>query len=471
MKEFMDDNFMLESPAAERLYHYYAKDMPIFDYHCHLPPAEIAENKQFKNLTRIWLYGDHYKWRAMRTAGIDEELITGGASDREKFNAWAKTVPMTIGNPLYHWTHLELKNPFGISGKVLNPETAEEIYTDCQGMLATEEFRVKNIMKRFDVKAVCTTDDPADNLENHRKIAEDSSFGTRVLPTFRPDKALAVEGGEVFREYIEKLSGSAGISINDLASLLDALDKRHAFFHDQGCCLSDHAITTLEYAEGSEEEADSIFKKALAGKSASPSEAALFRTFVLTRLGRMNARRGWVMQLHIGALRNNNSRMFKKLGPDTGFDTIADAGGAVPLARFLDGLDSTGELPKTILYNLNPMDNDMLTAMAGCFQGGGVPGKIQFGSGWWFNDQKTGMISQMTSLANLGLLSRFVGMLTDSRSFLSYPRHEYFRRILASLIGGWVENGEAPADFDLLGEMIKDISFNNAAEYFGVELS
>jgi len=470
MKKFLDDNFLLESRTAEILYHDYAENMPIFDYHCHLPPEQIAKNTYFKNLTKIWLYGDHYKWRAMRTAGIDEKFITGNGSDIEKFRAWSETVPSTIGNPLYHWTHLELKNPFGICGKLLNPGTADEIYEECGSMLNTEEFRARSIMKKFEVRAVCTTDDPVDNLEHHMQISADETFDIKVLPTFRPDKALAIDTGENFLSYLVQLSTAAGLEIVDLDSLMEALDKRHLYFHEKGCRLSDHALVLPEYAEGTKEEADRILKKALNREGLREKEATVFRTIVLTELGRMNAKRGWVMQLHLGALRNNNTRMFRKLGPDTGFDTITDGETARPLARFLDGLDITGELPKTIIYNLNPVDNDLLATMTGCFQDGSVAGKIQFGSGWWFNDQKVGMIRQMTSLANMGLLSRFVGMLTDSRSFLSYPRHEYFRRILANLIGSWVENGEAPEDWDLLGGMIKDICFNNAADYFGIDL-
>ncbi|MBI9102158.1 MAG: glucuronate isomerase [Spirochaetales bacterium] len=470
MKKFLHDNFLLESKPAERLYHDYANKMPIFDYHCHLPPEQIAENYRFENLSRIWLYGDHYKWRAMRTAGVDEKFITGDGSDIEKFRAWAGTVPATIGNPLYHWTHLELKTTFGITGKRLDSNTADEIYEKCGSLLNTEEFRARSIMKKFDVRAVCTTDDPADTLEHHTNIRKDMSFDIKVLPTFRPDKALAIDSGDEYLSYLSKLSVAAEIEIKDLSSLIEALDRRHLFFHEQGCRLSDHALTLPEFAESTKEGADKVLKKALGSENLSLNEAVVFRTYVLTELGRMNARRGWVMQLHLGALRNNNTRMFRKLGPDTGFDTITDGNTARPLARFLDGLDMTGELPRTIIYNLNPSDNDLLATMIGCFQDGSVAGKIQFGSGWWFNDQKDGMIRQMTSLANMGLLSKFVGMLTDSRSFLSYPRHEYFRRILSNLMGGWIEKGEAPEDYNLMGGMIMDICFNNAKEYFGIDL-
>ncbi len=470
MKQFLDDDFMLQNEAAKVLYHEYAAGMPIFDYHCHLPPAHIAENVKFENLTQIWLYGDHYKWRAMRSNGVAERLCTGDASDWEKFAAWAETVPKTIGNPLYHWTHMELKRPFGISGKVLNPDTAEGIYKSANEKLQQDAFSTRALMEEFRVKAVCTTDDPADNLEHHSAIAGDAGFGIKVLPTFRPDKAMAIEGGRTWIDYLEKLGEAAGLSIAGFEDLLIALDKRHQFFHSIGGRLSDHALTVPVYAPAGEAELKAIFSKVKAGGEAAPDEVDKFKTALMLHFGRLNAKRGWVMQLHIGALRNNNSRLFAELGPDTGFDSIADGEVAAPLSRLLDALDVSNELPKTILYTLNPNDNDVLGTMIGNFQDGSVPGKMQFGSGWWFNDQKDGMIRQMTTLANLGLLSRFVGMLTDSRSFLSYPRHDYFRRILCNIIGTWVEDGEAPRDYDLLGSMVADISFNNAKDYFGIEL-
>ncbi len=470
MKTFLDSDFLLESESAKRLYHNYAANMPIFDYHCHLPPEQVAMNHAFENLTRIWLKGDHYKWRAMRANGIDEEYITGSRSDREKFQAWASTVPSTIGNPLYHWTHLELKSPFGITGTLLSADSADSIYDECGELLSTEDFRVRSIMEKFQVKAVCTTDDPIDDLDNHKAVAADALFKIKMLPTFRPDRALAVNEGDVYLKYISKLEESSRIEINSYQTLLDALDIRHLYFHDNGCRLSDHAIMIPEFISGTDGECNEIFLKVRKGQSITVGEEGLFRTRLLIELGRMNSKRGWVMQLHLGALRNINTRMYRYLGPDTGFDTIADGTMAKPLARLLDELDSTSELPKTIIYTLNPRDNDLIATMIGGFQDGTIPGKIQFGTGWWFNDQKDGMINQMTSLANGGLLSRFVGMLTDSRSFLSYPRHEYFRRILSNLLGSWIEKGEAPADFNLIGNMVKDICYNNAAEYFGIKL-
>ncbi len=470
MKPFLDDDFLLESKPARRLFHEYAEMMPIFDYHCHLQPAQVEKNHRFENLTRIWLQGDHYKWRAMRANGIGEEYITGPRTDREKFQAWAATVPKTLGNPLFHWTHLELKSPFGIRNKLLSPETADTIYDACTEMLQTNEFRARGIMEKFKVRAICTTDDPTDTLEHHLSLAGKAGINVKMLPTFRPDKAMAVDRGSAFTDYLEMLSRSAGLSIGSFQELAQALDRRHEFFHNAGCRLSDHGLTCPEFVPGSMREVESVFQKALNGENVHPREAGLFRTALLLELGRMNSRRGWVMQLHMGALRNNNSRMFNLLGSDAGFDSMADGLMAEPLARLLDALDAEGKLPRTILYTLNPRDNDLIAAMTGCFQDGTVPAKVQFGSAWWFNDQKEGMISQMTSLANMGLLSRFVGMLTDSRSVLSYPRHEYFRRILANLMGGWMERGEAPGDFALMGGIIQDICFNNAAEYFGIEV-
>ena len=471
MRSFLDENFMLQNDAAKTLYHDYAVDMPIFDYHCHLPPEQVAENTRFENLTRIWLYGDHYKWRAMRANGVEERFCTGDASDWEKFQAWAATVPKTIGNPLYHWTHMELKEPFGIQGKLLNPASAKGIYAEANEKLATDKFRVRSIMEHFKVKAVCTTDDPADSLEHHRAVAADSSFNIRMLPTFRPDKSMAVETGEAWRGYLEKLGVAADVSIRSYDDLLEALEKRHAFFHAQGGRLSDHALTVPLFAPATGSELASIFRKAFEGGAIDADEAAKFKTALMLHFGRMNAKRGWVMQIHLSALRSNNSRMFAALGPDTGFDSMADGEVAVPLSRFLDELDRTEELPKTIIYTLNPRDNDLIASMVGNFQDGSVAGKMQFGSGWWYNDQKDGMLRQMTSVANIGLLSRFVGMLTDSRSFLSYPRHDYFRRILCNMVGGWVEAGEAPRDMDLLGGMVADICYNNARDYFGIELA
>jgi len=468
MKPFMDENFMLSNETAVKLYHEYAKDMPIFDYHCHLSPKEIAENKRYRNITEVWLGGDHYKWRAMRSNGVDEKYITGDASDKEKFMKWAETIPYCIGNPLYHWTHLELKRYFGID-KLLSPETAEEIWNKCNEILAKDEFSARGLIKNSNVKALCTTDDPADTLEYHIALAKDTSFDVKVLPAFRPDKSFNIEK-EGFAEWIKKLGDVSGIPVNSFDDLKAALKQRIEFFHKVGCRVSDHALDPIVFEKCTDEEADKILKKALNGERLEDIEIKKFKTQVMIFLGKQYSKLGWVMQLHIGTIRNNSSRMMKILGPDTGFDSIGDYTFAEALAKFLNELDETNELPKTILYCLNPRDNEVLGTIIGCFQGGGIPGKMQFGSGWWFNDQKDGMIKQMTALANLSLLSRFVGMLTDSRSFLSYTRHEYFRRILCNLIGEWVENGEAPADMKLLGRMVQDICFNNAKNYFGIDM-
>lgn len=464
MKKFMDENFLLQTKTAQKLYHEFAKDMPIIDYHCHLNPKEIADDITFDNLAQIWLKGDHYKWRAMRTNGVDERYCTGDASDWEKFEKWAETVPYTIKNPLYHWTHLELKTAFGIE-KLLNPRTAREIYEEASAKLRTPEYSTRNIMRKYKVEVVCTTDDPIDNLEHHKKIRKDG-FEIKVLPTWRPDKAVNAENIVAWNDYLNKLGEITNIEIKTIDNLLEALDKRHQYFHSQGCRLSDHGIETMYYDEYTKKEIDKIFKKARKGKQLTTEELNKFKTFMLYELAIMDHKRGWVQQFHIGALRNNNTRMFKRLGPDTGFDSIADFNYAYPLSRFLDKLDQTNQLAKTILYNLNPRDNEMIATMIGNFQDGSVPGKLQFGSGWWFLDQKDGMIRQMTALSMLGLLSRFVGMLTDSRSFLSYPRHEYFRRILCDLLGTDVENGELPDDMELLGNIVKNICYYNAKNYF-----
>lgn len=464
MKAFMDEHFLLGNSTAQKLYHEYAESMPIIDYHCHLSPKEIAENKKYRNITELWLGGDHYKWRAMRTNGIEEKYITGDAEDKEKFLAWAKTMSACIGNPLYHWTHLELKRYFGID-KLLSEDTAEEIWSRCNEMLKSDDFSARGLIRRSNVKVVCTTDDPVDTLEHHMALAGDHSFDVKVLPAFRPDKAVNIDK-EGFAEYLLKLGAVSGVEIRDFASLKQALLKRMEFFHQTGCRVSDHGLDNAVFAAGTEEEAGVILGKAVRGEALTEVEFEKYKTQVLLFLGREYARRNWIMQLHMGTIRNNNLRMMRLLGPDTGFDAIGDHVYALSLARLLNALDETGELPKTILYCLNPGDNEVLATIAGCFQGGGIPGKIQFGSGWWFNDQKDGMIRQMTALANLGLLSRFVGMLTDSRSFLSYTRHEYFRRILCNLLGEWVENGEAPNDMALLGNMMKDICYHNAQNYF-----
>ncbi len=470
MKTFITDDFMLQNDTARELYHSYAKEMPIFDFHCHLPPKEIAENSRYSSITDVWLGGDHYKWRAMRSDGVDERAVTGDGDDWEKFKAWAATIQHAVGNPLYHWSHMELLRYFGID-EVLTPESAPRIYEEANRQLQQDEFRVRPLLTKMKVKAVCTTDDPADSLEHHQAIAGlggAGSFDTTVVPTFRPDKALAIEEPLAFRSYMETLGSSANLEIKSYRDLIDALDSRHAFFHSIGGRVSDHALVAPFAEESREAELARIFAKVRSGENADRYEILQFKTAVLREIGRMNYRRGWTMQLHIGAQRNNNSRMFKALGPDTGFDSMADALVAAPLARFLDLLDSEQHLPKTIIYVLNPRDNDLVASIIGAFQNGSVPGKIQLGSGWWFNDHKDGMERQMTALANMGLLYRFVGMLTDSRSFLSFPRHEYFRRILCNLVGEWVERGEAPKDMKFLGEMVQNISYQNAKDYFGI---
>lgn len=463
VKKFMDENFLLRNETAIKLYHDYAKEMPIIDYHCHLSPKEIAENKRYRNITEIWLGGDHYKWKAMRSNGIDEKYITGDAEDKDKFLKWAETVPFTIGNPLYHWTHLELQRYFGID-TLLNPESAEAIWEKCNELLQKEEFTARELIKRSNVKVLCTTDDPIDSLEYHKEIANDSTMDVKVFPAFRPDKAINLNK-EGFTDWIKNLGKVVGRDIKNLESLEEALKERILYFDSLGCKASDHAMDPIVFEDGTYEEINIIFTKALNNKELTESDIRKYKTHVMIFLGREYAKLGWVMQLHIGTIRNVNSRMMRSLGPDTGFDTIGDYNFADALAKFLDALDTTGQLPKTILYCLNPRDNEVLATMIGSFQGG-VPGKIQFGSGWWFNDQKDGMIRQMMALSNMGLLSRFVGMVTDSRSFISYTRHEYFRRILCNLLGEWVENGEAPNDMDLLKNMVQNICYNNANSYF-----
>jgi glucuronate isomerase len=467
MKKFMDKNFLLQTETAQKIYHNHAAKMPIFDYHCHLSPKEIAENKQFKNLTQIWLYGDHYKWRAMRTNGVDEHFCTGDASDWEKFEKWAETVPHTLRNPLYQWTHMELKKFFGIE-KLLSPETAKEIWDECNAKLQTPEYSVRNIIRMANVHTICTTDDPVDSLEYHRQIKA-SGFEVNVLPAWRPDKAMAVETPEAYNNYIDKLGKVAGLEVNTFENLMDALDSRHLFFHENGCRLSDHGLETALAEDYSEKEINDIFSKVRYGANLEQKEIAKFKSCMLYEFGIMDHARGWTQQFHIGALRNNNTRLFNKLGPDTGFDSIGDFEIARPLSKLLDRLDQNDQLSKTIIYNLNPRDNELIATMIGNFQDGSVPGKMQFGSGWWFLDQKDGMEKQVNALSNLGLLSRFVGMLTDSRSFLSYTRHEYFRRTLCNLIGNDVENGELPNDMKMLSEMVEDICFNNARNYFNFE--
>jgi len=466
MKPFMDNQFLLGSETARQLYHQYAAKMPIYDFHCHLPPQEIAEDRQYDNLGEIWLGGDHYKWRAMRANGISEKYCAGNQSGYEKFMKWAATVPQTIRNPLYHWTHLELRRYFGID-TVLDISTAKEIFECCTAQLQTPAFSVRNLMRKMNVKLVCTTDDPTDSLEYHRQIAEDE-FEIKVLPAFRPDKAMTFSPG--WAQYIHTLEKVSGVTIKDFASLLEAIDRRHAFFHAAGCRLSDHAVTCFSNVELSSAALNKILKKAMGCETVSAEETNAFQTAFLHEVGKMNHARGWVQQFHLGVFRNNNRRMMKKLGPDTGFDSIADYRQGPGLIKLLDGLDSTEQLAKTILYNGNPADNELIATMIGNYQDDSCPGKIQFGPSWWFLDQKDGIEKQLNALSLLGLLSRFVGMVTDSRSFLSYPRHEYFRRILCNLIGRDVENGELPADIDLLGSVVENICFNNAKNYFRIEV-
>ena len=464
IKSFLDENFLLQSEVAEYLYHEHARKLPIIDYHCHLNPKEIAEDKVYDNLAQIWLNGDHYKWRAMRTNGIAEKFCTGDAADFEKFEKWAETVPYTLRNPLYHWTHLELQRYFGIH-KILNSATAKEIYDEASAKIASKEYSVRNLMLKMKVEVVCTTDDPIDNLEYHIKVRKDG-FMVKVLPTWRPDASMAVENAVSYNEYLDKLSVVSGIKIDKFNNLLEALHNRHDFFAAQGCKISDHGLETL-YAECyTLSEIESIFKKVRSGKTLDKLEILKFKSAMCYEFGIMDHEKGWVQQWHIGALRNNNSRLFKTLGPDKGFDSIGDFEIGRSLSKFLDRLDKNNKLTKTILYNLNPGNNELLATMAGNFQDGSFPGKIQMGPGWWFLDQKDGIERQMNSLSTLGLLSRFTGMVTDSRSFLSYPRHEYFRRILCNLLGNDVMNGEIPYDKVLLGKMVEDISYYNARNYF-----
>lgn len=466
MKPFLDQDFLLTNETAKTLYHDYAKAMPIYDYHCHLSAQEIAENKTYKTLTEVWLGGDHYKWRGMRSNGVTEDYITGDQPDKAKFLKYAEVVPYTIGNPLYHWTHLELQRYFDVH-ELLSPVTAEAIWTTCNDKLATEAFSARSLITRSNVKVICTTDDPCDDLNYHQQIAEDASFEVKVLPTFRPDKGFNIDK-DTFIPWVQQLSEVVAYTIDSAETLIQALLERMAYFHEKGCRLSDHALDVVQYSSANILEANGVFEKAIAGESLSYEEVAAFKGTVLNALGKGYASYGWAMQIHIGALRNNSNRMYKKVGADTGFDSIHDATFAEELSLFLDDLDTRDELPKTILYVLNPRDNYVVATMIGNFQGGGIPGKVQFGSGWWFCDQKEGMMDQMKTLSNLGLLSRFVGMLTDSRSFLSYTRHEYFRRILCNLIGEWVENGEYPNDIEFLGQVVQDISYNNAVNYFNI---
>lgn len=464
-RKFIHEDFMLTNSYARELYHESAEKMPIIDYHCHLVPKMIAEDHRFKDLTEVWLGGDHYKWRAMRGNGVPEEFITGNRSSYEKFEKWAETVPYTMRNPLYHWTHLELARVFGIYD-ILNPSTARAIYDECTEKLQSPEYSGQSLMKKFNVKVVCTTDDPADSLEYHKQIAE-HPFGVKVLPAWRPDKAMVIEKPQQYREYIEKLGAAAGMEILSYEDLLTALRKRHDFFHSMGCRLSDHGLETFYAEDFTPEEIDRIFRDTLKGKMPSHEEDLKFRSAILLDFARLDWEKGWAQQFHVGAIRDNNTRMFDILGPDTGYDAIHDVPVAAAGHKFLNRLAMEDKLAKTILYNLNPKDNEVLATMAYTFNDGTVPGKIQLGSGWWFLDQEDGMRKQMNALSALGLFSRFVGMLTDSRSFLSYPRHEYFRRILCSVIGEDIEKGKLPkSEMPFIHQMVKDISYNNAARYF-----
>jgi glucuronate isomerase len=466
MKAFLDNDFLLNNNTAGRLYHDYAGKMPIIDYHCHLPADQIAENKQFKNITEAWLYGDHYKWRAMRTNGVEESFITGNKPDAEKFQKWASTVPYTLRNPLYHWTHLELRRYFGIE-TILNDKSGNEVYRACNESLNTPEFSVRNLLTRMNVKMICTTDDPADDLRHHRKLAQDK-FSIPVFPAFRPDAAMNVDDPERFNAYLSRLEKVANKTIITYADYIDALKCRHDFFAENGCSVSDHGLERIYAADYTEGAVKIIFNKIRSGRLLDTSEAEIFKSAMLVIFAEWDYEKNWVQQYHLGALRNNNSRMLQTLGADTGWDSIGDFTQAVALSKFLNKLDSDNRLAKTIIYNLNPADNELMASMTGNFNDGSIAGKVQWGSAWWFLDQKDGMTKQLNTLSNMGLLSRFVGMLTDSRSFLSYPRHEYFRRLLCNLFGEEIENGELPNDIEWTGKVIQDICYYNAKQYFGV---
>ena len=467
MKKFMDENFLLQTETAQKLYHEHAAKMPIIDYHCHLIPKMVADDYQFKSLTEIWLGGDHYKWRQMRSNGVDEKYITGDGTDREKFQAWAETMPKLIGNPLYHWSHLELRRYFGYEG-YLNGDTAEEVWNLCNAKLQEDSMTVRNLIKQSNVTLICTTDDPVDSLEWHKKLAEDTTFDVQVLPAWRPDKAMNVEK-PTFAAYMDQLSKVSGVEVKDFASLKEALKNRMDFFTSMKCCVSDHALEYVMYAPATEDEVNAIIAKGLKGEAISREEELKYKTEFMLFVAKEYPKRNWVMQLHYGCKRDNNAYMFDKLGADTGYDCINNYAPSAQMADFLNALSATNDIPKTIIYSLNPNDNASIGTIIGCFQEK-FPGKIQQGSAWWFNDHKVGMTQQMTSLANLGCLGNFIGMLTDSRSFLSYTRHEYFRRIMCELIGGWVENGEYPADMKSLKEIVQGISYYNAVKYFDFDL-
>jgi len=464
MKKFLDDNFLLTNSVAERLYHDFAKSMPIIDYHNHLPPNEVAENKNFENITSVWLNGDHYKWRAMRANGVNEEFITGNKTDREKFGAWAATVPYTLRNPLYHWTHLELQRYFGIT-EPLNKDTANRIYDQSSEMLQSKDYTVRCLLEKMNVRVICSTDDPIDDLQYHQQI-ENDEWKVKVFPAFRPDKAMNVDSAGVFNNYLSGLEKAADVSISSFADFLSAVKKRHEYFVANHCCVSDHGLEEIYADDYTENEIQAIFSKIRSGNELSLEENRKFKSAMLVYFAEWDYEVGFVQQYHLGALRNNNSRMLQKLGPDTGWDSIGDFAQGRSLAKFLNTLDKRNKLAKTIIYNLNPADNELFATMVGNFNDGSAAGKIQWGSSWWFLDQKDGMTKQINALSNMGLLSRFVGMLTDSRSFLSFPRHEYFRRLLCNLFGEEIEKGELPNDIDWIGKLIQDICYNNARSYF-----
>ena len=468
MKAFMDEDFLLQTGVAKKLYHDYAAKMPVLDYHCHINPREIAEDRQFENITQVWLGGDHYKWRFMRSCGVDEKYITGDASDKEKFMKWAECLGKAIGNPLYHWSHLELQRYFGFNG-ALSRKNAEEVWNLCNEKLTQPSMSARNIIKQSNVTLICTTDDPVDSLEWHKKIAEDDSFDVAVLPAWRPDKAMNLEKPD-YTDYISKLSSVSGVAIKTFEDLKKAPVIRIEFFASMGCCVSDHALEYVMYEPATDAQIEAIFAKAMAKETITRQEEMQFKTAFMTFVSGEYNKRNWVLQLHYGCKRDNNKPMFAKIGPDTGYDCINNYAPSAQTADFLNHLIEKDSLPKTILYSLNPNDNQAIGTILGCFQNSDAIAKIQQGSAWWFNDHKTGMQEQMISLANLGNLSGFVGMLTDSRSFLSYTRHEYFRRILCNLFGNWVENGEFPEDYDILGEIVQNISYNNAVNYFGFDM-
>ncbi len=470
MASFIHDNFILSNQTAVDLYHKYAKNMPIYDYHCHLSPKDIAENRKFNNITELWLEGDHYKWRGMRAHGIAEKYITGDADPKEKFKAWAETVPFTVGNPLYHWTHLELKKYFNIDA-LLNPDTCEQIWNQCNELLQQDDFSCQNLIKKSNVKVICTTDDPTDDLYYHDQIKQQKDFDVKVLPTFRPDKGLEINK-DTFVPFVEALKKVTNKGLTSYSEYIQALGERVQYFHEKGCRISDHGLSELPFAESDPSELEAIYQTGLKGEKISLEDENKFKTAILIFLAKEYKQRDWAMQIHFGAIRNNNTRMFKKLGPDAGFDSISDQGEvAAPLNALLDACEQQDALPKTIIYNLNPVHNELIGSTIQNFQAeSGIPGKIQFGSGWWFNDTKPGMIRQISSLADQGLLAHFVGMLTDSRSFISYSRHEYFRRILCDLVGGWVESGDFPNDEGMLQSLIENICYNNAKNYFSIEL-